>query len=104
MQRRNEYTVPLPPVQPQLSPLQSDGLPRMDPFFSSEQQGVYRDRHTTVSPLECPMFRRNGLQDELVLKRWMYAVKTHTLHGTDSGHILARTSSGMSHSWILNRE
>jgi hypothetical protein len=40
MQQRNEYTAPLPPVQPQLSPLQSDGLPRMDPFFSSGQQGI----------------------------------------------------------------
>lgn len=54
MQQRNEYTAPLPPVQPQLSPLQSDGLPQMDPFFSSGQHGVYRDRHTTVSPFECP--------------------------------------------------
>jgi hypothetical protein len=56
MQHQNEsHTTTLPPVQPQLSPLQGDGLLRMDPFFSSGQQGTHRDPHTTVvSPFESP--------------------------------------------------
>ena len=48
------------------------------------------------------MFRRNGLQDELVLQRWMYAVKLHTLRVACSGHILERVLGGMSHIWILD--
>ena len=46
------------------------------------------------------MIRCNGLPDELVLKRWMYTVKIHTLHVACSGHSLAMMLDGMSHMWI----
>jgi len=47
------------------------------------------------------MIWRNGLLDELVLKRWIYTVKIHTLHVARSGHSLAMMPDGMLHIWIL---
>ncbi|KAG0693067.1 hypothetical protein DFH29DRAFT_1084401 [Suillus ampliporus] len=45
-QRHEPFVAPLvlPPLQPQLSPLENNGgLPRMDPFFSTGQQGASRE-------------------------------------------------------------